>query len=283
MKFVKKAIGYLCGLVFVFSTFGFIVLMVEEPSFGKIIFLLFNTAIFGGPFYFWVVKKPTSQKEIASTTEIKTASPYLWKPIPKKKTATWSMKYAYIYDEVKIYVMADFAPNYDSLLFDYPISLVAEPENVYDNKAVALYQNGEKLGYLYKGTLQDMANDFIKAGLDVDAELVSHNRSENKIIVKLLFPYKDASTARSIKTVRLTGNANNDMQDNISMCDPGDSVSVEYDYDKEKFLVLSDGLEIGYLTDSASEYVVDEEINAIIESIEENDNGKYVVKIAIKT
>ncbi len=268
--------GCLCGLIF---------LVMIIASLGSSIGGKFGASIFFlivGIITILIGKKPVSQKEAASTTEIKT-TPYQWTLIPKKKGASWSMEYAYIYDDVKIYVMDDQTPNYDNLLFDYPISLVAEPENAYDNKAVALYQNGEKLGYLYKGVLQDMANDFIKVGLNIDAELVSHNRSENKIIVKLMFPYKGTSAAKSIKIVRLTGNANNDMQDNISMCNSGDSAEAEYDYDKEKFLVSSDGLEIGYLPDSAGEYVIDGEINAIIKSIEENDNGKYVVKIAIKT
>lgn len=48
------------------------------------------------------------------------------------------------------------------------ISLEPEPENPHDNRAVRLeLDSGRTLGYLYKGKLQDMANDFIRRQLPI--------------------------------------------------------------------------------------------------------------------
>ena len=48
------------------------------------------------------------------------------------------------------------------------VSLELEPDNPYDDRAVRLVlDNGRPLGYLYKGKLQDMANDFLHRHLPV--------------------------------------------------------------------------------------------------------------------
>ena len=44
------------------------------------------------------------------------------------------------------------------------VLLVPEPSNSYDSKAVALYHNGNHIGYLYKNKLQDMFHDFEARG-----------------------------------------------------------------------------------------------------------------------
>jgi hypothetical protein len=84
------------------------------------------------------------------------------------------------------------------------------------------------------------------------------------------------------KTCRLTGNLNSEMQDNISLCSEGDTVTVEYDYDKEKYMATAYA-EIGYFPKSA-EPIIDGENGyiAMVERIEENENGKYVIYVNLE-
>lgn len=69
----------------------------------------------------------------------------------------------YTYDEVKIALADKFFPIVD-LQFDDLLTLKQEPENPYDSKAVAIYRGEDQLGYLYRGRLQDMANDWLDRG-----------------------------------------------------------------------------------------------------------------------
>lgn len=78
---------------------------------------------------------------------------------------------AYDYSRVDIYVPWDIFRRVDlnAIAAAPSLALVPEPENTYDAKAVALYWQGDKLGYLYKGRLQDMANRWLKKGFPVFA------------------------------------------------------------------------------------------------------------------
>lgn len=61
--------------------------------------------------------------------------------------------------------------DYEDMKKGNPVELVQEPENNYDNKAIMVLYNDEKIGYIFKGKLQGMINDFINRGDDVSAEL----------------------------------------------------------------------------------------------------------------
>ena len=47
------------------------------------------------------------------------------------------------------------------------LDIVLEPENEYDSRAVALYLEGKKIGYVHKGRLQDMIHDWIERGDEI--------------------------------------------------------------------------------------------------------------------
>ena len=70
----------------------------------------------------------------------------------------------YSYDKVGVFIP-------DGLTFDHTllevgkyITLHQEPSNAYDKKAIAVYRKDTKVGYLYRGKLQDMANDYLDCG-----------------------------------------------------------------------------------------------------------------------
>lgn len=72
--------------------------------------------------------------------------------------------------------------------------LVEEPDNEFDKKAVAVQTTDDVvIGYLYKGWMQDMANDFLKAGKPILC--YSLNENADRILIGF---YK--KTPRKIRT-----------------------------------------------------------------------------------
>ena len=71
------------------------------------------------------------------------------------------------------------------------VNLVPEPENEYDNKAVAVYYEGQKAGYLFRGDGKDMVNDWIKRGELFVAYVHKIQPAENKVTLRIGF-YKPA-------------------------------------------------------------------------------------------
>lgn len=74
----------------------------------------------------------------------------------------YALRYSYDHVDVACPSSQDYASVGDW------VSLELEPDNQYDDRAVRLVlDNGHLLGYLYKGKLQDMANDFLRRHLPV--------------------------------------------------------------------------------------------------------------------
>lgn len=98
---------------------------------------------------------------------------------------------AYKYDDVKFYPPAEIISkvNKKYLQPGAEIHLIQEPKNKYDSRAVALYISGNKIGYLLKGTLQDMANDYIESGWPIRCVLsgLKFSGGEYKGYVHLFF------------------------------------------------------------------------------------------------
>lgn len=70
-----------------------------------------------------------------------------------------------------------FVPYID--VFDHPalvkgaiVSFRQEPENKFDHSAVAVVIGRKRIGYLYRGKLQDMANDWLERGDAVSGRVV---------------------------------------------------------------------------------------------------------------
>lgn len=82
---------------------------------------------------------------------------------------------AYSYDDVKFYPPEELVSKINKVRLQTgeEVQLVQEPENTYDHGAVALYLQNQKIGYLLRNRLQDMANEWISKGWPVKASLVS--------------------------------------------------------------------------------------------------------------
>lgn len=201
----------------------------------------------------------------------------------KKSTGErWISKYEY--KSIGIY-RPD--PSFKEIFPYDAVDIVQEPENPFDNRAIAVKFHDNTLGYLYKGQHQDMANDFISRGDEVKAQV--EKIDNDKIYLRLFFCKRRHEVLEPVKpfVVKLTGNGNEEMQGNIDVCSVGDILSVEMDYEKEKYLVCRETLDLGYIPKSKQEYMEQlerekYEFTGKIVSISENDSEKYIVKVEIQ-
>lgn len=72
------------------------------------------------------------------------------------------MPIAYQYTDVDVAILRGQEPNFAYFRSGDTATLKQEPENTYDPNAVAVYANGTKIGYLYKGRIQDIVNDYLR-------------------------------------------------------------------------------------------------------------------------
>lgn len=70
----------------------------------------------------------------------------------------------YSYEDVELYTLPEQMPDFSKVRMYGFVDFIQEPENPYDSNAVYVMLDDIKLGYLYKGTLQQMVNDFIRRG-----------------------------------------------------------------------------------------------------------------------
>ncbi len=161
------------------------------------------------------------------------------------------------------------------------VALEFEPLNQYDSNAIAVVQNGHKLGHIPRGNIQQMIHDFNSRNEPVLALLSTINGSELTLSIGF---YKSRlselmNSGAKRKTFKLTGNRNADMQENLSFCSVGESVDACYDAEKGKYLA-SAGCDIGYFPASADD-LLEGDFEAVIEELEENDDGKYSVSVTV--
>lgn len=167
--------------------------------------------------------------------------------------------------QYEYYHVSYFVPdNMEStkLLINDVITLKQEPDNEYDHNAIALYKNDDKIGYLYKSKLQDMSNDYLKR--DDKYIVIAKADSENSIS---LFFYKHITLLNnySEKIFKLTGLSKKDeygykRMDNLLCVDRWDSVSLDYDFETEKYIVSTTYGEIGELSKSTSQKIDDSDL-----------------------
>lgn len=195
---------------------------------------------------------------------------------------------AYRYTDVGIFVPKDATFDVDGFVPGALLTLFADKENEYDANAVGLRLRKRLVGYLYRGKLQDMANDWLKKRLPMRAVLTKTERVKNRADVtlafydlsdfkKLLRRYPDA------KKYRLTYNSGEEMQNNLLLCSRGDECDISYDADRGRYLVSS-GLDIGYLPASAEKLVEqfgDESCRLFIADLYTNDSGKTVATVYV--
>ncbi len=193
----------------------------------------------------------------------------------------WTAKY--VYDCVPIYRPdASFS---EIFMYD-SVDVVPEPSNPYDSNAISFVFHGNVIGYLNKGTLQDMTHDFLNRGDLVKAQVQKIEGC--KIYLKLFFCQKRSKLLPPVDSfsVRLVGNAKEEWQDNLMLCGEGDSVDFDFDVDAEKYLVTDCGSEIGYIPALKTLHIRSLEdkgyvpLGEVIEA-DYSDSGKYYAVIEV--
>lgn len=92
-----------------------------------------------------------------------------------------------VYDDVNVCTNKNDKLDYGRLFLTGVVMLEQEPENPYDSRAVAVTQCGQKLGYIYRGNMQDMINDFMDREEPVNAWLTKIDSENNKLQIKAAF------------------------------------------------------------------------------------------------
>lgn len=161
------------------------------------------------------------------------------------------------------------------------LDIVLESENEYDPRAVALYLEGKKIGYVHRGRIQDMIHDWIARGDEIRCCLKRLTAEDAYFLIGF---YKDFDYFKG-RTFKLIGVTKKDDEGisrarNAEMLSPGDGVWVFVDDDK--YIVTDGPLDFGELPKSAIEYA--ESASRIVGRVEECDfdnNGKPEIYVTI--
>ncbi len=168
------------------------------------------------------------------------------------------------------------------------LEFLQEPENEHDKNAVAIYHDKTKIGYVYKGKIQDMINDWIVRKDFFTGYINKIFITDNKATYKIGF-YKPLDSYEH-KTFTLTKTKKKiddtfTREDNLCTVEEGDEVSIEYDSYLDSYIVYNCSYEeIGELGSGATTFIENsdyEKIIGIVTDYSFNDNGSPKLKITV--
>ena len=135
---------------------------------------------------------------------------------------------------IKVCFIGDMFNDFMSNI-DKPLTLRQEPENEYDNKAIALYLGDVKCGYMYKGNLKDIVNSYFANGYTMKAAVATYNEAEKKATFDLCVyrPLDEFKTKTvPVKNVEELALIASDEYVRIVQNEYGDDAADVYDADK---------------------------------------------------
>ncbi|MDE6500715.1 MAG: HIRAN domain-containing protein [Ruminococcus sp.] len=194
----------------------------------------------------------------------------------------------YNYKHEKLCQIRGQEPDISKLKVGQEVSLLPEPQNQYDKNAIAVYHENDKIGYLYRGYVQDIANRFNN---DIDAEIFCFicEINGNDVFLNIGFYQEKRELLNKETTFKLIRTSSKEIQETIDDCvSEEDEVYFSYDYEKELFEICPTGCSfaIGYAPKSKSSLLESleesDEYRAYVSEIEEDDNGKYSVYVTIE-
>ena len=164
------------------------------------------------------------------------------------------------------------------------------------SRCVSFYQNGQSvvvlccgvsIGTVKQQQISEMIADWMKKGEPIWAMITWAEETTHEAAFDIYF-YRDELAYQlkrnpDAKQYRLTGNGSGSLQDQASSCEPGQRCTLEFDDEKEKYIVL-DGWEIGYLPASAAKIVQEEgedHVEVFISNTTLDDDGKTIVYVYV--
>lgn len=223
-------------------------------------------------------KKSMTNSSLPMSNEIKNTTKKLYNCLPENYL--FNIPLAYSYDYVKVCIIKGQEPDITKLQIGMEVELKQEPNNQYDNKAVAILVNDEKIGYMYKGQLKDMANDFISHMKSYVFGYITEIKN-NEIYLNLGYYKKLYPKYAHSTTFKLTGTGALEIQENLSYCSEDDEVEFNFDYDKDCYAAETPDL-IGYAPKNKNEIIKNaDKYYSFISSIDEKED-KYTVSVTMK-
>ncbi len=278
---------------------GVIGLVAIDELAGKLFFLLVAAVggfLFARPYIMKGKSKPSDPQPLQQFSPAPPASvqssstqgraqaqeaPNYYNQAPMLPNEVDGIPLAYQYQDNGIAMADQVVKDFASIKPGYAITFVPEPTNQYDPKAIQMHWKHGMLGYVYRGQMQDMIHDFMQQGLPIVAVVHSVDPMAKRITYSIAFYRNKRSMFRGapVATGKLTSSAGQEAQDNISLCEEGEELTVLYDYEKERYEVEASTGFIGCLPKKLEQY--GEAATYIIDELGETDAGKGYVIVGV--
>ncbi|MBQ3348372.1 HIRAN domain-containing protein [Candidatus Saccharibacteria bacterium] len=195
----------------------------------------------------------------------------------------------YYYDDVEVKGFEHRNIDINTISIDHPIYFDDEPDNEYDENAIKITYDDKFIGYIpKKPNLQRMVLEYGKDGVSRQVcgfvSLVDY--SEKKIQVGLAF-YEAIDSNMDVIEAKLV-KINDERDDNLTAMSEDEEIRLEYDEDKEAYIVNSfqHGLELGELSKVDTKKIKGFEnegydIKAGITSLKIDNDNKHKVTIKV--
>ncbi len=93
------------------------------------------------------------------------------------------------YDYIEICIINGEEPDFKTLNIGDKLTFIKQPTNMYDPRAIAIYNKNQKLGYVSRGIGQDMTHDFLDQGNPILAELSAVDKKQKKLKMHIAYYY----------------------------------------------------------------------------------------------
>ena len=200
---------------------------------------------------------------------------------------------AYEFQDVDVAMVEHANPDYTKFDKFDKIEFVPEPKNEHDKKAIKVMCGELFLGYIYKGKVQDMINNWQKKEEPIFSAIKVINPKENIISLYVAFyrdPFKGIERYESLKTKLAKTSKKVDeytnRQDAYTFLEHGDKLDLEFDDESETYVATNYvGDEVGEINKNISAKIkeredMDEPI-CLVEETTEDDNGKCGANVLI--
>lgn len=241
----------------------------------------------------WLTDKPKKTiPKAAATKEVKKVPITELTIIPEFPSSKQDMPLCYRYDDVYLTVPASFFTTATAIpSYHTPQILMYDPATEHGtgpNPDFFFADCKTRLCSIPDNKLGKMAMDWNRRHDPYYFPITSIDPEHNKVTISMLFYREDRHRIPmdepGEESYRLIGNSRNaEMQEQIDLCEVGDECTLEFDADKDKYLV-SCGAPIGYLPKSARRLVDEygaEDVTVTIDDTSIDSDGRASVYVTV--